>query len=260
MLKWRIFKSKQGQDSVDVSEKDGIRYLHLGHETVQSAMRVREPFTLALTYTQAMMGFMLFNPDPRRMLMVGLGGGSMAKWVHKHLPLVHNTVVEINPEVIAASRAYFHLPDNDDRLNVQLGDGARAVWQHKGEMDVCFVDAYDSKAIVDELATEEFFDGCLHSLKEDGILSVNLWGSDKRFNEYRSRIERVFAGRVLCLPAEHHSNIIVFGFARSPGSPRWGELQARAIELEALYKLPFTRFVDSLKTLNPHTDKRLLLE
>lgn len=62
-----------------LSEQDGVRSLHLGGSMVQSAMRIAAPNELELVYTQCMMGFLLFHPKPGHVLMIGLGGGSLAQ-------------------------------------------------------------------------------------------------------------------------------------------------------------------------------------
>ena len=64
-------------ESVDVSESDGVRALHLGSITIQSAMRIRDPFALELTYTRAIMCFLLFKLSIKNVLAIGLGGGSL---------------------------------------------------------------------------------------------------------------------------------------------------------------------------------------
>ncbi|HEU5282814.1 MAG TPA: hypothetical protein VFU53_03290, partial [Burkholderiales bacterium] len=78
-------RSTGGDGQVQISEQDGVRYLHLGTDTVQSAMRLSHPDELVLSYTRSMLAFLLFAPDPRRIVNIGLGGGSLAKWIHHHL-------------------------------------------------------------------------------------------------------------------------------------------------------------------------------
>ena len=84
-------------------------------------------------------------------------------------------------------------------------------------------------------------------MSERGVLAVNLWGSDKNFDVYRQRIETSFDGLTLCLPTEKHGNIVVFGFERSSGNPRWDDLRQRARELESAYGLEFLKFVENLR-------------
>jgi spermidine synthase len=258
--KWRTHKQAQDGQSVEVSEQDGVRFMHLGgSDTVQSAMQVERPNELELAYTRAMMAFLLFRPAPGHVLMIGLGGGSLAKFVHARLTQVRSTVVEISTQVITAARTHFFLPPDDERLSVVLGDGAEFVETHPNSCDVLLLDGYDGTCQVDSLSSQAFYEHCAAALSDRGILVVNLWGSDHRFAEYRGRIEAAFGGLVLCLPAEKRGNIIVFGFKKSPGMPKWDDLRERARSLEMTHSLEFLKFVERLDRMNLHTDKRLLV-
>ena len=104
LAKWRLRKPADDTETVYVSEKYGVRSLHIGSDTVQSAMRIAKPNDLELSYTRSMMAFLLFSDRPTRILMVGLGGGSLAKFVYHRLPWVTTEVVEVNPRVVAIAR------------------------------------------------------------------------------------------------------------------------------------------------------------
>ena len=80
--KWR---TKNSESDIEMSEKDGVRALHLGSSMVQSAMRLTAPNELELAYTRCMMGFLLFHPNPIHIVMIGLGGGSLAKFVYERM-------------------------------------------------------------------------------------------------------------------------------------------------------------------------------
>ena len=245
--------------SVEISEQDGVRYLHLGSSTIQSGMRLSDPDDLALSYTRSMMAFLLFVPEPQRVLSVGLGGGSINKWMYRKFPAATQVVLELNPRVIAAARRYFHLPPDDERLEVIQGYGAQWVAEHPDSADVVLVDGYDGQSQVEELTTPEFYVAAARALRRDGVLVVNLWGSDRKFDDNLQRIESAFEGQVTCVPAQQKGNIIVLAFKRRPAQSRWDELRDRARELEARYGLEFLRFVEVMKRLNPHTEKRLLI-
>lgn len=256
--KWKIHRSADREISVEVSEKDGIRSLHLGSETVQSSMKLSDPTELVLSYTRAMMAFLLFDPRPQRILMIGLGGGSLAKFVYRHLPSAHITVVESQPRVIAAARQYFHVPADDNRFCIEPAEGSQWVAAHPRFCEVLMVDGYDGHEQVPELSSENFYADARAALSDGGMLVTNLWSSDTRLDAYLQRIERVFDA-VACVPAERRGNIVALAFARSPGSPRWDELRLRARALQARYGLEFLRFVEGLRELNPHTEGRLTL-
>jgi spermidine synthase len=244
---------------VELSEQDGVRYLHLGSETIQSAMRLADPFELVLSYTRSMMAFLLFQPEPRRVVNVGLGGGSVAKWIHRHVPQAQQVVLEVEPRVVAIARQYFSVPPDDERLKILVTDGALWVAGHPDCADVILVDGYTGRAQAGQLATDEFYALAARALARDGVLVVNLWGSDRMYDANLQRIERAFDGRICLLPAEQRGNVIVFAFQRPPGETRWSALQERARVLAERTGLEFPRFVDGFRKLNPHDGKRLLI-
>jgi spermidine synthase len=264
----RFVTGKWGHDDedfpvVDVSEQDGVRSLHLGSATIQSSMRVAAPYELELTYTRGMMAFLLFARTAKTVLLVGLGGGSIPKFIHRYLPELHITTVELNPDVITAARAQFLLPENDERLNVVEGDGAAYIQAHPARHDVLMLDAYDSTGLAPALSSQEFYDNCRRALTMDGILVVNLWGSDKHFDVYLQRIEQSFESRVLCLPTGRPGNIVVFAFKRYTGDLRIASLRERAKKLEAgiesQRRIEFVEFVERLQDYNLHSSNRLML-
>jgi spermidine synthase len=254
---WRKARKPAREASVEISEKDGVRSLHLGSETVQSSMKLSDPVELVLSYTRAMMAFLLFQPDPRRVVMIGLGGGSLAKFIYHHLPKASIVAVECLPAVIFAARQYFHVPEDDPRFRAELEDGSAWVASRRDCCDVMLVDGYDGHSQVEALASEAFYANARSALSDNGILVANLWSSDDRFDTYVQRMERVF-GAVVCVPAERRGNIIVLALARSPGAPRWEDLRERARRLQKLYGLEFLKFVEGLRELNPHEDGRLM--
>ena len=232
-MRLKFGKRRAADDGLEVTEERGIRALHLGSQAIQSAMRVSRPWDLELAYTRAMMGFLMFTPVPANVLMIGLGGGSLAKFIRKQRPQTHITAVEIDPRVIAAARGHFELPANDTTLNVIEGDGALYVRQHPASADVILLDGFDAGNQVEALATQTFYAACRRALRPGGVLVVNLWGRDREFAEYFARLERAFDGEVGWISVQNKTNVIVFGFNES-GAP--ARLEAVRPQLEDLSK------------------------
>jgi spermidine synthase len=255
-----FFTRRRGPSHVQVqiSEKHGVRFLHLGGPAVQSAMRLRDPWTLELEYTRAMMAFLLFRPAPRDMALIGLGGGSLAKFIHRHLTGARLAALEVNPEVVEAARSFFHLPPDDDRLSVRVGDGAAFVYAHPASQDVLLVDGYDARRIVEDLASEAFYLACEAMLRPGGVAVFNLWGSDKSFPLYFERLGKVFGDRLLRLPSERKGNIIVFAFRLPAPDLTLAVLARRARQLSAVLGLEMEDFLSRLRNWNPTSDGRLL--
>jgi len=259
LAKWRMRKPADDGETVYVSERFGVRSLHIGSDTVQSSMRLSRPNDLELAYTRSMMAFLLFVELPQRVLLVGLGGGSVAKFIYHRLPDTSVEVVEINPAVVAIARQCFHVPEDDERFVIKVGDGAERVTMVRPRPDVIAVDGYDAEAHVPELSTREFYRACRSRLRPGGMLVVNLWGGDRDFQEVLQRIEDAFPAGTLCLPAARPGNIIVLGFERAPAELRWSALLRRAADLEKELGLEFPQFVEALRRMNPFDSQGLLL-
>jgi spermidine synthase len=159
--------------------------------------------------------------------------------------------------VVAAARTFFGLPVDDRRLKVLVGDGAEHVLAHRGACDVFLLDAFDDLRSVRSLATEAFYAGCRDTLRPGGVFAVNFIADEPRFGTYLARIERVFDGRVLCLPSQDRMNMIVLAF-RGPVAPiRVAPLKRTARQLERSLGLPFDRFVRDLVAHNPGDARHL---
>jgi spermidine synthase len=255
--KWRLRKPAEDAQTVYVSEQYGVRALHIGSDTVQSAMRLARPDDLELSYTRAMMGCLLFRPQPREVLMVGLGGGSVAKFLRRQFPQARIRALEIDPQVVAIARQCFAVPDDDARFSVIVGDGAEYMARPDVGADLIMVDGYDAESQVEALATAQFYRRCRDRLAAGGLLVVNLWGGDREFDAVLGRIESVFAAATLCLPARRQGNVIAFGFRDPPGPLRWNELRERAAVLERAHGLEFPEFVAALHRMNRCDDEYL---
>ncbi|GAB3263014.1 class I SAM-dependent methyltransferase [Chitinimonas naiadis] len=255
----RVHKAFDDDVVVDVSEKDGIRSLHLGSEAIQSSMRVRDPYELVLGYSRCMFAFLLFREVPKDAVLIGLGGGSITKFFHRYMPTTRTVTVELLPQIVSVARSMFFLPPDDERLQVVIGDGASYIENLSQPVDIILLDAFGPTGIAEALSTEDFFGRCREQLTQDGVLLVNLWGSDPKFGAYVDRLTRAFDGLVLCLPARQRGNVTALCFKRGCNSPTWSALEERAALMEAHFPLEFSEFVADLTRLNTHNDRRLLI-
>lgn len=203
-----------------LKEHDGILALHFDALSIQSEMSIDLPDELVISYTRAMMSFLLFEPAPKCAAMIGLGGGSLAKYCYRYLPQTQIIVVEINEDVIAL-RNEFSVPADDARFRVLLGDGAEFVAGAAGQFDVLIVDGFDAAGLPAQLGSQQFYDDCFASLADNGIMVANLWGGYPHYHEYLARICNSFSDRVVIMDAEDSVNKIVLAVksAEFPPSP-----------------------------------------
>ncbi len=217
------------------------RFLYLSLDNVQSAMHLDDPDRLSLAYTRMMMAFLLFNGSPERILLLGLGGGSLAKFCYRHLPAAAITAIELNPDVIAL-REEFRVPRDDDRFCVIHADGSAYVSQPGKVKDVILADACDDKGIAAQLAAESFYQDAWRRLSDAGILVLNLCGDRLTWPSHLSNLRAAFGDEIVMLPGREGGNVVVFAFKRPPAEIPWGCLAMAARDLRARFGLEFPRY------------------
>ncbi len=192
-----------------VMRRAGTVSLHLDGCSVQSKMRQDDPDELVLGYTQTMMGFLIFNSNPEKIAMIGLGGGSLAKYCYRFLPNARISVIENNAKVVAL-REHFSIPPDDHRFDVVLRDGAEFVRRSTNQYDVLLLDGFDGTGQPGRLCSQAFYDDCFAVLSPDGILTVNLLGTNATNRDCIARIKQSFGGAVTVVNAQESTNTIVF--------------------------------------------------
>jgi spermidine synthase len=178
----------------------------------QTEMRLDDPLALANEYTRKMMGFLLFEARPKSILMIGLGGGSLAKYCHQHLPDSEFTAVEIDLNVIAM-RAHFYVPPDEERFKVINADGAEHVAQmaERGERtDVMLIDAYDPNGIAKSVVERAFVENAKRVLGPNGVFVLNLVAEVDECERYVETIRHVFDSPVIVIAMKRGGNLVVF--------------------------------------------------
>lgn len=249
-----IHRSVDRVGVLEVVDDRGIRSLHFGTNPKQSSMSISDPVRLELPYSRAMMSALLFNPSPRKALLVGLGGGSLAKFMLHVFPNCVIDAVECRESVLKLARGFFHLPE-DPRLSVTIDDGARYIlesaMEREQDYDLIFIDAFDHAGMAQSINGYRFTDACLRLLTPAGILAMNLWGTDSdTYEQSMDSLTLSFDDRLLSLPVRGRGNIIVFGFRTALNRGALKALKTRAAELEARFGLEFPVFLRDLRRYN----------
>lgn len=219
-----------------------LRYLHFDLDNVQSVMRHDDPDALCLAYTRKMMSFLVFEDDPRRILMLGLGGGSLAKFCYRHLPNANLTVVEIDPDVLAL-RDEFRIPADDERFRVVRGDAVECISHHSPREDVILVDACDRHGLSPSLDAPDLYANLRRRLALKGVAVLNICGDEAEVEGHIARIRGVFGDCLRSVPAKEDGNLIVLAFRSQPRAPEGAALDLHARRLQERFGLAFPRYV-----------------
>lgn len=230
---------------VTISEHEGVRYLHLGSPWVQGAMRLDVPDRLELHYIRQMMIWTLFQSEPQRIAQLGLGAGSLTRFCYQHFPQARIDAVEINPDVVRASRLLFHLPADDERLQVHIVDALDYLDAVDSTLDVLQIDVYSDQAEHPALEDMSFYQACRRALGPQGILTVNLLGSSLVHARNLHALQKSFAA-VAWLPETHDGNLVALAFVEPPQID-FDDLYKRAEQIQATLGLADSKeWVDGL--------------
>lgn len=189
--------------------RDTLTLQFAGSAAIQSSMSTLNPLALTLDYTRMMMGFLLFDPDPARIVMIGLGGGAVPKFCHRYLPDAVIDVAEIDPDVIALRDA-FKVPPDDARFQVRLADGREYVVQTPPTVDVLLIDAFDGLGMPPDLCTAAFFEACHACLTANGILVVNLHLESDTYAICLDHLREQFGATLFEVLDDDMTNSVVF--------------------------------------------------
>ena len=238
---------------VEVSEQDGVISMHIGSATIQSSMRTDNPFHLELDYTQAMSMASLFLDNPKEILCIGLGGGTMPKFFYRLFAKAKLTVLELNPKVIQIAKHFFKLPSSK-RFNILQGDGIQYIKKIDKKYDLLISDAFEDYGLPEEFCTISYFESCRNVLSEKGVFMINLFGSDPKTPLYRDRVNLVFDQQVLYMESSKPGNVIVFAFNEKNVEYSIDILRQKIKSLEINYDLDlmlyFSRLIKNNKRGN----------
>ncbi len=229
-----------------IFEYAGVRGLLARWGFVQSAMIVRDPVRLVLDYTQAMMGFLLFTPEPSSLEIIGLGGGSLVKYCHRFLPDTAIRAVEVDRDVIALA-PNFSIPTEDDRLEIIWDDGAAFVSSDGKKTDVLLVDVSNGFETPAQLASDDFYRACRSRLRPGGVLVVNLCNRPGKNLPILMRLCDLF-DEVITVPAEDGMNLVVIARKEFPLLRSRKNLLERGYRLQKHHLLPFASIAARLGT------------
>lgn len=226
------------------------RQLQFSAHSFQSRMRHDDPYELIAGYTRQMMSFLLFDPDPEHVLLIGLGGGSLAKFCYRHLPKARITAVEIDERVIAMRDAFFIPPDNH-RFRVVHDDGARYLARCERPVSAILIDAFDRDGVTPSLANASFFERAAALLSPKGAVIMNLCGEPQHFAEHLQRAREVFGTRATLAQVTGTDNVLLYAFAPGSAPPSAKHLYLRARHLQSKIALNFRHYLQLIRQGRP---------
>ena len=234
-----------------------MRFLHLGSPAVQGSMKISKPYEIHLEYQQRMMAWLLFTDldkvNQLHVMQLGLGAASLTKFCNITLGM-KTTAIELNPDVIETCKRWFHLPENNDNLQVIESDAAIVAQDSEwfGKIDVLQVDLYDQAAASPVLDTTIFYANCHRLLRPNGCMTVNVFGRQSHAKNSAQKIAASFReGSVFIFKPTKAGNSIIVAL-RAPQQLDRHLLSEKAKIIEARWPIPTKNWIKALSPITTY--------
>lgn len=237
---------------IEIREARGVRTLHFGSDWVQGAMRVSRPWDLELVYTREMMAALLLSPSwpamPHRILQIGLGAGSLTRFIYRYLPDAYQVVVEQSSAVVAAARQGFQLPAEGARLRIDVAEGAGWMANATESFDLILVDGFDADGQTGGLERVMFYQHARQRLAAGGLFVCNFLSRSSNFLQSCLALDSAFEGRTRLLPQTPGGNVIALGSVHATAMLDEATLRERVALLADRTGLDLAPLIERLTT------------
>lgn len=170
-----IYEADSVYHFIVVAEDDRARYLRFDR-SFQSGMLLSDHFESPFLYAAYAHLGLIFTPQAKRVLMIGLGGGSVPKRFWRDYPEMTVDVAELDPMVVDVAKRFFQVRE-DARLRITVQDGRLFIRRTQQKYDMIVIDAYFSESIPFHLTTREFYELARERLAPGGIIVSNVIGA-----------------------------------------------------------------------------------
>lgn len=235
-----IYRTESNFSTIVVTEDyQGIRTLRFAeHGARQSVVKLDDPDYIALPYAKVIQVGLALPEAPKRVLIVGLGGGTIPRFLRHHFPELVIDVVELDPAVVEVAQSHFGF-ETDEKMHVFVADGRKFIGQSEPVYDVIYLDAYGADSVPYALTTRQFLEAVRKALAPDGVVAGNVWSSrsNRLYDSMIRTYQHVF-GQVGINEVRGVGNRIVVATTRA-GTLEKDRVVERSAALAARGKFPF---------------------
>jgi len=188
-------------NNIRIGQRGSLRTMYFvsdeGVQYIESRVDISRPQRLDLDYSRTMMAGFLLQPAPKRVLMLGLGGGQISNYLRAQFPEIEIDAIDIDPEVVRLAQRYFNVPRDDPSYRTHVADGRLFIEEApaNARWDMIILDAFRGVFVPYHLKTAEFYRACLNRLSPQGVVVANLHNATRMYPHDRNTLAAVFPQR-----------------------------------------------------------------
>lgn len=228
-----IHLERSGNQRRHVRQDDNLRWLHFSDNDIQAVIDLDQPHQLILPYGSGMLSALLFQPEPKTCLNIGVGGGSFERFFAHRLPQLRMTSLENDVNVIRLAREYFMFPPQQP---VIVDDASRFLSRHQGSYDLIFCDIHQGDNHPGCLSDSQFHAAAFDCLNRNGVYAINLLPHNYAHLVTVLMCLRDTFSNVLVLDIPERRNLILFALKQPP--PDTGTLTRHQSALSKQLHMP----------------------
>ena len=238
--------------------KDGPQMLMtFGHNKrfyTETIYDTTNELSLPVTYTRYSTVGLAYSSGLDNLLEVGFGGGRTAWYLHKHVPSLDITAVELDPAVVELAQKYFGVR-SEDKFKIEVADGRNYMLKSSATWNIVMIDAYRGPFVPFHLLTEEFYKLVKSRLKPGGVVVQNVEPSTMMFDSAVATIQRVFPNVDLY---EAGGNVVVIAYDGARQTPAALLARANALQKQHRFLYPLSELLAERRIVNRSVPGKVL--
>lgn len=235
-----------------VQQRKDIRQLKFDKLAIQSEINILHTHELRMKNLQYLMGILFFIPVPRKILLLGVGGGSLIHFVRHYLPQTHITGIEYDAQLLEIVQEHLMLPAADEWIDYQVIDARDYISNCREQYDLIIVDIFDAEQSPKWLLQSKNMTQLKSLLTPCGAIGYNLLMDDeKEFNRFDRALSKAFAKQTLCMETEEYENILFYALNFTVEARSMTDYLELGLQLEQKYQLPFNDIIATAYSMNP---------
>ena len=249
-----IFSARTKYSDVYIYQNKNELHLKFDADSraVQSVIDINQPYSIKMENLQYLMGILMFIPPPERILILGIGGGTLVHFLRHHFPDSQITGVDLDEELIDIAQQHLMLPLTSDNTRYVYQDAQQFISESSQQFDLVVVDIFDGSESPGWIKTPQTAQQLGSMLSPKGSIAYNLLiESDEEFSQFYALLRNEFHQQTLCLESDENENILIYALNFQPAQHSLTHNIQLAQQASRQYSIPMTDILKVIYSINP---------